>query len=314
MEIDETIQEYEIIKILKPIVGLNGFMPYKNIIDTLMNAITVVNKLPKTLITTAIPSLSVLLSSIANNGVASDLKEGLEQNIDIMRALFFDVTKAKSIELLKQRLSGEVILDSNLLNIYNSLSSGFLHDESVFLDDVRARIEKFAKESVAQNIKSEWNRLTGADNPSIWAMSNNIPARFVLNNIAESNDIIEAVERSENFSSDKLTSLLNVLSGLSPVTIAECQKLFIAETVPLRFAKFHISLSSLIDFLKGNYGKQPNNWIAKPDISEFIREQYKGAFAPQIIEKIRNTPAENLKDRLLQLAQDNPELGLLFWE
>jgi len=313
-EIDETIQEYEIIKILKPIVGFNGFMSYKNIIDTLMNAITVGNKLPKTLITTAIPSLSVLLSSVANNRVANDIKEGLEQNIDIIRALFFDVTKAKSIELLKQRLSGKVISDADLLNIYNSLSGGFLRDESVFLDDIRARIENFAKESVVQNIKSEWNRLTGADSPSVWAMSNNIPARFVLNNIVEANDIIEAVERSENFSSDKLTSLLNVLSGLSSVTIAECQNQFIAETVPLRFTKFHISLSSLLDFLREKYGKQPNNWPTKPDIIEFIREQYKGAFAPQVIEKIRNTPAENLKDRLLQLAQDNPELGLLFWE
>jgi hypothetical protein len=50
------------------------------------------------------------------------------------------------------------------------------------------------------------------------------------------------------------------------------------------------------------------------DINEFIRDQYKGAFAPQVAEKIKNTPAEDLKNRLLQLAQDNPDLGLLFWE
>jgi hypothetical protein len=313
-EIDETIQEYEIIKLLKPIMGFTGFASYKSIIDTLISAITIGNKLPKTLITTAIPSLSILLSSIANNGAKSEIKEGLEQNIDIIRALFFDSTKAKSIELLKQCLNGEVISDADLLNIYNSLSSGFLRDETVFLDDVRARIEKFAKESVAQNMKSEWNRLTGTDTPSVWAMNNSIPVQFALNNVAETNDIIAAVERPESFSSDKLTELLNVLSGLSPVTIADCQKQFIAETVPRRFVKFNINLSSLLDFLKEKYGKHPNTWPVKPDISEFIREQYKETFAPQVIEKIKKTPAEDLKIRLLQLAKDNPEFGLVFWE
>jgi len=313
-EIDETIQEYEIIEILKPIAGFNSFTSYKNVIDTLRNAITVNNKLPKTLITTAIPSLSVLLSSITNNGTVRDIKEGLEPNIDSIKALFFDVTKAKSIELLKQRLGVEAILDADLLKIYNSLSSGFLRDESSFLSDVHTQIEISAKESVAQNIKSEWNRLTGTENPSVWAVSNYMPAKFALNNIVEANDIMEAVEKPENFSSDKLTSLLNILSSLSPVTIAECQKQFIAESVPRRFAKFNISLSSLLDFLKEKHGKQPNFWPTKPDISEFIKEQYKGTLAPQVIEKIKNISAEDLKERLLQLAQDNPELGLLFWE
>jgi hypothetical protein len=313
-EIDETIQEYEIIKLLKPITGFTGFVPYKNVIETLKSAITVNNKLPKILITTAIPSLSVLLSSIASNGAVSDIKDGLEQNIDLIRALFFDTKRTKSIELLKQHLNGEAISDNDLLNVYNNLSGGFLRDEGTFLSDVHTRIENFAKESVAQNIKSEWNRLTGTNSPSVWAMSNGIPAQFTLNNAAEANDIIEAVEKPESFSSDRLTALLNVLSGLSPVTIAECQKQFLAETVPRRFAKFNISLSSLLDFLKGKYGKQPNIWPTKPDISEFIRAQYKGTFAPQVIEKIRRTPAEDLKDRLLQLTQDDPELGLLFWE
>ena len=50
------------------------------------------------------------------------------------------------------------------------------------------------------------------------------------------------------------------------------------------------------------------------DVSEFIKGQYKGAIAPQIREKIKNKNAEELKNRLLQLAEEHPELGLLFWE
>lgn len=312
--IDETIQEYEVIKLLKPIAGFTSFMPYENAIDTLRYAVTVANKLPRTLIVSALPSLSIFLSSIAKGGVASDIREALELNADTLGALFFDISKAKSVELLKQRLNGVTISDADLLSIYNSLPSGFSHDESVFLNDVHARIENFVKESVAQNIKSEWKRLTETDTPSVWADSNGIPARFALNNVAEASDIIAAVQTPKIFSSEKLGELLNVLSGLAPLTIGECQKQFIAETVPRRFAKFNINLSSLLEFLRSKYGNQPNNWQIRPDISEFIRSQYKGTFAPQVAEKIKKTSAEDLKNKLLQLAQDNPDLGLLFWE
>jgi hypothetical protein len=313
-EINGTIQEYEIIKLLNPIAGFTAFVPYKTAFDILKNAVTTKNKLPKTIIITAAPSLSGLLSDIADNGAASDIKEGLERNEDIVKALFFDVTKAKSVELLKQRLTGVTISNSDLLTIYESLPGGFSSDESVFLNDVRAKIEDFAKKSVALNIKNEWKRLTESDTPDAWAAANGIPARFALDDTSDTDDIIASVESHEKFSSGKLDELLNVISALSPLGIAECQKRFKDETVPRRFAKFNISLSSLLDYLKSKYGAQPNTWPSRPDINEFIKGQYKGTFAPQVTEKIKKTAAEDLKNRLLQLAQDNPDLGLLFWE
>jgi hypothetical protein len=66
--------------------------------------------------------------------------------------------------------------------------------------------------------------------------------------------------------------------------------------------------------LKDEYAKHPDDWPTKPDINKLIRKEYKGTFAPQVTEKIEKTSAEDLKNRLLQLAQDNPDLGLLFWE
>lgn len=313
-EIDETIQEYEIIKLLKPMAGFGGFVPYKTAIETLRKAVTEHNKLPRTLIVSAVPSLSEMLLAVANNGPVQDIKDGLEQNKDIVAKLFFDVTKATSVELLKQRLNGVAISDSDLLNIYSGLANGFSRDEGVFLDDVRVKIENFVKDSVAQNIKVEWKRLTDTDTPSAWANSNGIPVRFALNNISEANDIISAVHEPEQFSSDKLSALLNVLSALDPVDIAKCQEQFREDTVPRRFAKFNINLSALLDFLRTKYGNQPNNWPLKLDITDFIHGQYRGTFAPQVAAKIKRTSAEDLKNRLLQLAQDNPDLGLLFWE
>jgi hypothetical protein len=70
----------------------------------------------------------------------------------------------------------------------------------------------------------------------------------------------------------------------------------------------------LLEYLRIKFGIQPNNWPTFPDIDEFITSQYKSAIAPQIKEKINSKSAEDLKRKLLELAEENPELGLLFWE
>jgi hypothetical protein len=70
----------------------------------------------------------------------------------------------------------------------------------------------------------------------------------------------------------------------------------------------------LLEYLRGKFGIQANNWPAIPNVDDFIKNQYKGAIAPQIKEKISSKSPEDLKRKLLELADDNPELGLLFWE
>jgi hypothetical protein len=87
-----------------------------------------------------------------------------------------------------------------------------------------------------------------------------------------------------------------------------------ADVIPTKFKRFDISLASLLEYLRGRFGNQPNNWPLRPNIDEFITSQYKGAIAPQIKEKISSRSAEDLKRKLLELADENPELGLLFWE
>jgi hypothetical protein len=313
-EINELTQKYEVIKYMRSIVSFTSFVSYDTAFDHLRDAVTEKNKLPRTLINTAVPSLSTFLSAIANNGATSDIRDGLALDTDIIKALFFDITKAKSVELLKQRLDGIAISNSDLLNIYNGLAGGFSHDENVFLSDVRAKVEEFAKGSVALKIKENWNRLTDADTPSAWALANGIPARFALGEAPEAGDLVAVVESPEKFSAYKLGELLTIISGLSPVDIEEIQARFIAEVVPRRFAKFNINLSSLLEFLKGKYGTQPNNWSSRLDIHDFIISQYVGTFAPQVAEKIKKTSADDLKTRLIELAQKNPDLGLLFWE
>jgi hypothetical protein len=250
----------------------------------------------------------------AGGSSTQDIKIALLQSSDSIQKLFFDAAKAESVKILKNRLNGVPLSDTELLGILNGTPGGFGLDESTFLDGVRARIEEYAKQSVVQNLKEGWDRLSSSKTPSEWAMNNGIPARFLFGGLPQADDLLKAIEQPETFAAAKLAELLEILKDTSAVGIADGQKAFLAETMPHRYAKFNISLSSLLEFLRGKYGEQPNNWPPRPGITEFIRGQYKGAFAPQIAEKIRNKPADELKARLLQLAQENEELGLLFWE
>jgi hypothetical protein len=313
-EIDDTLCEYEVISLAKPLCGFADFVPYKSVSDALKTAITQTNRLPKSMLESAYPVLSAFLSALQAGGSAQNIKTALSQHSDIIQKLFFDATKAESVKILKNRLPGVSLSDAELLGILNRTPGCFGLDEGAFLDGVRVKIEEYAKQSVARNLKAEWERLSGAGTPTAWAMNNGIPARFLFEGLRQADDLLKAVEQPETFAAVKLAELLEILKGTVAVGIAEGQKAFLAETVPHRYAKFNISLSSLLEFMRGKYGAQPNNWPPRPDIAEFIRGQYKGAFAPQIAEKIRNKPADELKTRLLQLAQENEELGLLFWE
>jgi hypothetical protein len=313
-EIDDIFCEYEIIALVKPLCGFEDFTPYKGAFDALKIIVTQTNHLPKSMLESAHPALSAFLSAMQTGDSAQDIKTALSQNLGIIQKLFFDATKAESVRILRNRLNNAPLSDTEMLDILNGTPECFGLDEGAFLDGVRVKIEEYIKQSVAHNLKAEWDLFSGANTPSEWAINNGIPARFLFGGLPQADDLLKAIEQPETFAAAKLAELLEILKCASAVGIADGQKAFLAETMPHRYAKFNISISSLLEFLRGKCGAQPNNWPRHPDVTEFIRGQYKVTFAPQIIEKIRRKPADELKTRLLQLAQENEELGLLFWE
>jgi hypothetical protein len=191
---------------------------------------------------------------------------------------------------------------------------GFGLDENTFLTNIRIKIEEFAKESVVLKIKGEWARIFQTGTPAEWAMNNDMPAKYVFGNHPDTDDLLRTIEHPDTFAAAKLADMLEILKEVKAASIVDCQKALISDVVPARFKKFKISLAPLLEFLRSKHGNQPNNWPPRPDITEFIKSQYKVTIAPQIKERIRDRSAEELKQKLLQLAGEDPELGLLFWE
>jgi hypothetical protein len=313
-EIDDMLCEYEIITLAKPLCGYSEFTEYKSVFNALKNAVTDTNHLPKQLIETFRPMLTDFLTAMQGGGSASDIKLTLQQSFVDIQRLFFDHTKAESLTILKSKLTDVVIDDSDLLRLLNEMVGGFGLDENTFLTNIRVKIEEFAKHSVVLKIKDEWSRISGTATPAEWAMNNSMPARYIFGRVSDTFDLLKAIEQPETFAAAKLSELLEALKSVKAAGIQECQNALKADVIPAKYKRFDISLASLLDYLRGKFGNQPNNWPSRPNIDEFITSQYKGAIAPQIKEKISSKNAEDLKRRLLELADENPELGLLFWE
>lgn len=313
-EIDDMLCEYEIISLAKPLCGYSEFTEYKSVLSALKIAVTETNHLPKQLIEAFRPMLTNFLSAMQGGGSAQDIKLTLQQSfIDIQR-LFFDHTKAESLTILKSKLTNVDIEDADLLSLLNEMTGGFSLDENTFLTNIRIKIEEFAKQSVVLKIKSEWTRISGTATPMEWAMNNRMPARYIFGGIPDTFELLKAIQQPETFAAAKLAEILETLKSLKAVGIQDCQTALKSDVIPAKYKRFEISLAPLLEYLHSKFGNQPNNWPTHPNIDDFITSQYKGAIAPKIKENISSRSAEELKRKLLELADENPELGLLFWE
>jgi hypothetical protein len=313
-EIDDMLCEYEIISLAKPLCGYSEFTEYKSVFNTLKKAVTDTNHLPKQLIEAFRPMLADFLTAMQGRGSANDIKLALQKSFVDIQRLFFDHTKSESLAILKSKLNDVALDDSDLLSLLNEMVGGFGLDENAFLTNIRVKIEEFAKHSVAHKIKAEWTRISGTVTPAEWAVNNRMPARYIFGCVPDTFDLLKAIELPATFAAAKLAEILETLKSVKAASIQDCQKALKADVIPVKYKRFDISVASLLDYLRGKFGDQPNTWPTNPSIDDFITSQYKGAIALQIKEKISSKKAEDLKRRLLELADDNPELGLLFWE
>lgn len=313
-EITEISCEYEIICLAKSMCGFTGFVEYKDVFVALQKAVTVNNHLPRQMIETAHPELIGFLAEIQMGQNRWDIKSALEYSASAIGSLFFDPAKTESLQILHSRFPSVSLDDTDLLGLLDEMTGGFQMSENAFTASFAEKVEDFSKRSVVLAIRREWMRISGENTPAAWAMHNGIPARYLFVGLPDDGDLLKAIEQPQVFSAVKLEELLTLLQNITARPVTDCQKALMAEVIPHKYWKFDIALPPLLDYLCRKYGSQPNQWPVQPDVTEFIKGQYKGAIAPQIREKIRTKDAEKLKIRLLQLAEENPELGLLFWE
>ena len=118
----------------------------------------------------------------------------------------------------------------------------------------------------------------------------------------------------QKFTDDVLEQYYNMISVLPKADIMHCQKVFLGKIVPEKYKKLEVSFSSLLSYLEKMHGKDPNQWPLVPDIQKYITEHYQEMFAPAVLNAIRDKKAEDIKTRIMELAKNDPDIGLKFLE
>lgn len=318
--VSETQGEYKLIQTLKPLVSPSEFVNYKQVVNSLKNAIFERNKIPRSRILSIYPSLADLIDCIEsldktqNVKTIDEIQQTVAANYNLIENLFYDSKMVASIKIIKGMVETGPIPDSELINLIQDLSSGYSSPEITFTKELKGKIEDYEKKSLGRKLLNRWKEITQSSSPSEWAATNHMPAYFVFFDYDNPKMIIQCISHPEDYSAEKLNAIMQSLNSAGITDVKRCQAAFIDEHIPSKYKGFNISFGSLASYLMKRYSGSPNTWPDKLDFSDYLTSQYKTEIAPQAIAEIKQMNAEELKSKILSLAADNEDIGLIFWK
>lgn len=321
--VKETSCEYRFIETSRQFVAASGFTSFNKLIDVL-NARVRRSLLPKSLIVDDCPTLDSFFKALQSRS-AQRLNDAVNLNADEIRRFFFDDGYAEATRIIRSKLTSKFnadvpLSDSETLDVLRNFADStsrniFGMNGVEFLNAVGAELEKCAAESTIGRLREEWRRVSDSDSPDDWALTHLIPARWIFEpSDSDGADFIKALLNSSAYSHMRLKELLLFAEMSESIDARSRVEAFVAEITPKRFKMFELSSNEILRFLAASYGANPNEWPEAPSLDNLFNARYKELFAPKIQAKIESTDSETLKNKVLRLTLDNPEVGLFFWD
>lgn len=313
-EIDEIVCEYELVKLAKPLWTHTGFFSFKDLSRELYKTVVERLGLPKAMIESHYPDLGDFLDAVQSSAPASELKKPFKDKFELIKSLFFDPKKTEILNIVRNVISEPKLGDNDLQEILKNIGMNFATPLQEFKDRLREETDKFISDSTSSQIRNEWRRISGQDDPDAWALACDLPTRQIFANYPEAMELLEAIREPDKFAQKKLASLLEILRDVPMPDMEKCQSDFMMEAIPERYRQFPINPVFLKQYLHEKYGANPNAWPRNPDIDSFVKTSYRQQFAPLIRDSLSDKNPEEIKQKLLELVEENLEVGMAFWE
>ena len=322
-ELNSVVLQYKIIREVQGILGNTSYIPFEAAIARIKHAINVDNKISLALLINNYPELDRFLQIIDCEKIGEglkDLSEILVHQIELLKKLFFDPIPKEQINILK-RLFGTTLAsqsESELTIIYKNLSSGASYTEEEFKRHAAVEIEKYLKDSIAQQIIELWKSQTKTDSPNAWSNQHGLPVDILFKDPKQARSITEVVSNPVNFPPELLKKIKHEIKQGVIAFAAENQeklsKLFLARVLPERYQKLDIDAHELSKFFIEKLGNRPNDWFDSPDYSgeveNFIRERYQSHYKEKATLKVKALAEADAKNLLIQLVNKIPDVGL----
>ena len=317
--INEVKDSYQMMKLARSFLRMSGYVSYEEVLKRLSDRFAN-SGLPYALVGGKYSSVARLINELNGDRDARKLYEALQDSIGVIEPLYNDPKKKMAIEIIRERIGDETIDDAGMRTILGDLPTDieFNIDMSVeaYIKLFGVQIEKNIRSTIIANIVKEWKRISGFDSVMAWSLESKLPAWTVFADNGSEREFIGILQDPERYSNETLEQKLANMEMVPAVSIKHCQDIFVERIVPRKYRKLNIEIGALLKYLRNSEqgGEDPNEWPVNPDIDEFIREQYQEVFAPDVLNRIRTVKAEDLKDKILEMAKNDPDIGLRFLE
>lgn len=315
--VEKAHQRYQFMAVARKFLRVTGYTPYDDIISRLGDKISNLG-VPYAIIEGKYPPVARFIRELSGSKDAYQLLNSFLEGEDHLNALYNDPQKRLAVSLIREMLGDVRIDDDDLAVIITEVSdeSGYENDLTAedYVKLIKKQIEKNERNLLFMKAQQEWKRITHTDSIDNWAEEIKIPAWTVFADAGGKSDFIKLLRKPEDFSTEALKQQLSLLEAVSEVSIEGCQANFMCQIIPDRYKKLGIKPASLIKYLEQRFGSNPNEWSERPDISGFVMEQYQVEIAPNIINQLKQKDANTLKERLLELVKNDPDIGLRLLE
>ena len=311
--VEKVHQRYQFMALVRDFLRVTGYTSYNDIMSRLDSKISDLG-VPYVIIEEKYPPVARLIKELNGSRDVYQMLDSFIESKDSLNALYNDPQKKLAASLIRERLGDVKIDDDGLAVIITEVGSESEYSNNLtaetYVKLIKKRIEKNERNSLFMKVRQEWKRITHTNSIDNWAEEIKIPAWTVFANADEQHDFIQLFSKPENFSTDAIKRQLSLLEMVSEVSIKQCQARFMHQIVPDRYEKLDIKFASLIKYFGQRFGSNPNEWPERPDISGFVKEQYQIEIAPNVVSQLKQKDANVLKKRILELAMNDPDIGL----
>lgn len=320
-DISSTIENvevmYHIIAIAQEFLKISGYLPYDDAISRLRDKLKNAG-IPYELAKEKFPDVGLFIRELFSGQNIRNLYESFKRSRETLELLYCDPKFELSTKLVREHIGVLDIDDESLLRIIEEMPSteGYSADMSTdtYIKLVRRAIDNNIRNMIIRKNNMECKRICGFENVQEWTNETHLPAWTLFTEADNGREIVKILMLPGQFTNDVLEKNYSILEMIPIANIKQCRNTFLQQIVPKQYSRLNIELASLLKYISNKYGNDANKWPDHPDIDEFIREQYREVFAPEIVGGLRLEDAEHLKEKLLELAKVDPDIGLKFWE
>ena len=313
-------EQYRVVSFVQRLLATTAFMSYADAVERLRKAMYEENKVALAALAGDYPFLPGFASLMENANVADGMKEFaalFEAQLDSLRALFFDPSHAVQVGIVRKRFAEQVgaLGEAELRDLYARLSCGAKRTEADFMQTALVEIEAYLKASTATQLAALWRDRTGAATPDDWAAEHRMPVAVLFESPAAAEAVVRVVAEPAAYQAEVLKTAKGRMEKAALVPENGLAAAFAARFVPAKYAALGLDVAALCAELASRLPGNPNGWTAQGAafhraVAAFARSRYDATFRAKALEKVRSLDDGEVRERLLRLVEENPDVGL----